>query len=206
MYKKALGVIAPVTIAFLILAISIFSTSQVVYVFSQSATPAPILGQKVDIDYQLPYAGKIEPDHILWPLKAFRDRVWLLVNLGAVKESEILMLLANKRIMFAKNLMAKEKSELSVSTLTKAEKYLEEAMAQEKEAREKKMDTSQVSLALAMSALKHRQILEEILATAPEDAKPVIVKTIDINKRLFNEVKMALNSQGLQAPENPFKD
>lgn len=206
MFKKLVRIGTPLVIALFILVISIFSSSQVVYVFGQSATPKPIIGQKVDVDYQLPFAGKIEPDNFLWPVKAARDKVWLLVSLNPVKKIEVLTLHANKRIIYAKNLMAKDKSELSVSTLTKAEKYLEEAITTEKLARKKGKDTKAQLNAIAMSTLKHRQLLEEILVAAPEDAKPVIVKTIDTNKQLFNEVKMSLNSQGITTPANPFED
>ncbi len=206
MYKRVLGLVTPLAVAVLILVISIFSSSQVEYVFSQSSTPAPIFGEKVNVEYQLPFAGKVEPDSVLWPLKAFRDKVWILVSIDPVKKAEVLTLLANKRIIFAKNLMEEDNSELSVSTLTKSEKYLEQAVAQEKLARAKKKDTKQLLQQLAMSTLKHRQLLEEMLVSAPEDAKPVIVKTIDTNKQLFSDINMSLNSLGLEAPQNPFKD
>lgn len=193
-------------VALLILVISIFSSSQVVYVFSQSSTPAPILGQKVEVNYTFAYAGKVSPDSPLWPIKALRDKVWLAVTMDPVKKTEMLILLADKRIQYANDLVSKDKSDLGVSTLTKSEKYLEEAVREEKLAKSQKHDTKEVTKVLAMSILKHRQVLESILATAPEDAKPIIVKTIDINKRLFNEAKMELNEQGLVSPDNPFKD
>jgi len=102
--------------------------------------------------------------------------------------------------------MNRDKSELSVSTLTKAEKYLEEAVSLEKDARKKGSDTKALLPEIAMSILKHRQLLEEILLAAPENAKPVIVKTLDVNKRLFSDIKMSLNSQGLETPASPFEE
>ncbi len=204
--KRVLGLVTPLAVAALILVVSIFSSSQVEYVFGQSSTPAPIFGEKVNVEYQLPYAGKVQPDSLLWPVKALRDRVWIVVSLDPVKKAQVLMLLANKRIIFAQNLMLEDNSELSVSTLTKSEKYLEQAVAQEKLARSKKLDTKQLLQELAMSTLKHRQILEEILTAAPEDAKPVIVKTLDANKHLYSDLNTSLNSQGLITPQNPFED
>ena len=205
MYKRVLGLVTPLAIAGLILVVSIFSSSQVEYVFGRSSTPTPIFGEKVNVEYQLPFAGKVEPDSVFWPLKALRDKVWIFVSVDPIKKSEVLLLLANKRIIFAKNLMEEDNSELSVSTLTKSEKYLEQAVAQEKIGREKG-STKSLLLELALSTLKHRQLLEEILVSAPEDAKPVIVKTIDTNKRIHNDINVSLNSLGIDAPDNPFND
>lgn len=193
-------------LAFMILISTFISLNQVQYAFGQSATPTPILGQKMEVDYNLPFAGKIEPDHPLWTVKALRDKVSLALRLKSVRKIETLILLGDKRIQFANHLMSKDKSELSVSTLTKSEKYLEEAVNLEKSVRAKNVDTKDVTKKLIMSTLKHRQILEELLAKAPEDAKPVIAKTIDLNNRIYDEAKSSLNQQGIAAPENPFKD
>ena len=206
MFKELIKIAVPLTVGVFILVISIFSSSKVKYVFGQSTTPAPILGQKAEVNYQLPFAGKIEPDSFLWPVKATRDKVWVIVSIDPVKKARVLILLANKRIVFAQNLMNRDKSELSVSTLTKAEKYLEEAVSLEKDARKKGSDTKALLPEIAMSILKHRQLLEEILLAAPENAKPVIVKTLDVNKRLFSDIKMSLNSQGLETPASPFEE
>ena len=206
MKNRVLSVSAFFALAFLILVLTFISVSKVDYAFGQSATPAPILGQKVEVDYMLPFAGKIEPDHPLWTIKAIRDKVWVTTSLKTDNKIKVLVTLADKRIQHASHLMDKDKSELSVSTLTKSEKYLEEALKIEKAARAKKMDTKESAKLIVMSTLKHRQLLEELLARAPEDAKPVIVKTIDTNKRTFNEVIVSLNEQGIPSPENPFKD
>lgn len=206
MKTRVVSITVFLALAFLILASTFTSLNEVRYAFAQSATPMPILGQKVDVDYALPFAGKIEPDHPIWPVKALRDRTGLLLRTKLVKKIDVLITLADKRIQYADHLMSKDKSELSVSTLTKAEKYLEEASLMEKKARDKNIDTKEAAKKLALSSLKHRQILEELLAKAPEDAKPVIVKTIDLNKRVYNEARSALNQQGVAAPENPFKD
>jgi hypothetical protein len=206
MYKRFVGITASAVVALVILVISLFSSSQVVYVFSQSPTPTPIIGQKVDVDYFVPYAGKVTPKSPLWPLKALRDKVWLTFTTNQTKKAEILLLFADKRLAMAQQLMGEENAELSVSTLTKGEKYLEQAIAQEKKARAKGQDTTELLKKLNNSTLKHRQILEELLVDSPEDAKPVIVKTIDMNKRLFEDTKVSLNQVGSPSVENPFKD
>ena len=206
MYKRFIGVTAAGLVALLILFISLFSSSQVVYVFSQSPTPTPIIGQKIEVDYFVAYAGKVLPDSPLWPLKALRDKLWLAVTLNLSKKAEILLLFADKRLAMAQELMGKQNAELSVSTLTKAEKYLEEAINQERKARAKGQDTTEFAKRLHIATLKHRQILEEILVISPEDAKPVIVKTIDMNKKLYEATKVSLNQVGAPSLENPFKD
>jgi len=200
-----LGIIA---FAFGILFVSVFRTASIRYVFSQNSAPAPrpsVLGETVEIDYAFVYSGKILPDHPLWFLKALRDRVWLLVTTNPSRKAELKLLFADKRVVMSKKLFEKGKPALGVSTLTKAEKYLEEAMRQEAENRAKGFDTSEFLMKLAKASLKHRQTIDEILALAPEDAKPIIIKTQDYPKDVFSRTREALNETGLPTPENPYK-
>lgn len=83
-----------------------------------------VLAQSVD--YYLPYPG-ILPDHPLYWLKMMRDRVGLVLTTGETAKAEKLLLYADKRLGAAWALIEGNKVPLGVSTLTKAEKYLEEA-------------------------------------------------------------------------------
>lgn len=207
MVKRILSVLMFFGLGFGILVVSVLKSASVDYAFSKTTTPSPAPAEvRIEIPYFVPYAGKIGPDSPLWSLKALRDKVWLLVTTNLTKKAEILLLLADKRIALAQELMGEKNSELAVSTLTKAEKYLEEAVAQEKVARAKGVDTVSLLTKLSLATLKHRQMLEEILAGAPEDAKPVIVTTMDLTKKLYEDTKASLTSLGRPVPENPFKD
>lgn len=80
------------------------------------------------VDYYLPYPG-ILPDHPLYWLKMVRDRAGLLVVTSKMAKAEKLLLYADKRLGAAWALIDGNKVPLGVSTLTKGEKYLEQAVS-----------------------------------------------------------------------------
>lgn len=80
-----------------------------------------------NVDYYLPYPG-ILPDHPLYWLKMVRDRVGLVLTTAETAKAEKLLLYADKRLGAAWALIEGNKVPLGVSTLTKAEKYLEQAV------------------------------------------------------------------------------
>lgn len=82
-----------------------------------------------NVDYYLPYPG-ILPDHPLYWLKMVRDRIGLVLTTAETAKAEKLLLYADKRLGAAWALIEGNKVALGVSTLTKAEKYLEQAVAQ----------------------------------------------------------------------------
>lgn len=202
--KKFLLGLAVFALAFAILSISVLRSASPRYAFS---TPAPTVlseGNKISVDYNLPYPGRILPDSPLWPLKAFRDKLWHFVTINDSKEAELSLLCSDKRLGMAKILFEKGKPELAFSTLTKGEKYFEQAFLHEEMAREKGENTTEVLNKIALSALKHRQVIDEILAIAPEDAKPGIIKIQNYSKDVYVKAAAALKSKGEPAPINPF--
>lgn len=204
---RRLAIISSVLLlAFGILFTSVLRTASVKYEFSMPASGSPpVLGEEtVEIDYFLAYPGRVLPDHPLWPLKALRDRIWLFITTNPSRSAELKLLFADKRVTMSKILFEKGKPEVGFSTLTKAEKYLEEAVNQEKENRQKGIDTSELLSRLAQASLKHAQVMEEILTIAPEDAKPGIIQTEDYAKRAYEDAKNGLLESGLPVPENPF--
>lgn len=207
MYRRILIVASTLLFAFAILFISVLRTASVKYVFSQE-TEIQEGGQEntvAEIDYVLPYPGRISPDSPFWPIKAFRDRLWFLLTSNPGRKAELKLLFADKRIAMSKALFEKDKSEIAFSTLTKAEKYLEEACAIEQENRQRGMDTSEFLTILSKASLKHRQVIEEILTIAPEDARPEISRVQDYSKETYNRARNALQEKGLPIVENPFE-
>lgn len=191
--------------AFVVLAVSVLRSSKINYVFS--ATPSPLPGgaeEEIKIDYVLPYPGKILPDSPLWFLKVLRDKVWLTVTLNSSRKAELMLLMADKRLLSAKALFEKDKAGLAYSTLTKAEKYLEKAAGQEEKNRKGGADTKEFLDRLAKASLKHRQVIKEILAIAPEDARPGIITTENYAKNVYKNSRDALQSLGITPPKNPF--
>jgi hypothetical protein len=190
--------------AFVILSVSVKASSSVSYVF---ATPVPfnILGAKMpEIDYTIPYAGRIGPDNMFWSFKVVRDRIWYLFTSGYLKKAELALLFSDKRLAASKKLFEDKKPDIALSTLSKGEKYLEIVAKEEELARKGGVDTSIFLSKMATASLKHRQLIEEILPLAPEDAKPEIVKIEDYSKNTFKYSRDALNSKGMLVPNNPF--
>jgi len=210
MFRRILVVLTTLTFALGILFTSVFRTASVRYVFSETPNTSlqegqgVVLGESVEIDYYFRYPGRILPDHPLWFLKALRDRVWLLLTTNPSRKAELKLLFADKRVVSAKILFERGKPELGVSTLTKAEKYLEEACNLEKENREKGLDTSEFLSTLAKASLKHRQTIDEILKLAPEEAKPIVIRAQDYSKETYNKTRDALYEKDLPVPENPY--
>ncbi|MGB6838977.1 MAG: DUF5667 domain-containing protein [Microgenomates group bacterium] len=207
MFKRILVIVSTLIFALGILFTSVVRTASIKYVFSQEATEqgASSPEEKIEIDYVLPYPGRISPDHPLWLVKAIRDRLWLLLTTNPSRKAELKLLFADKRLAMSKDLFERDKPGIAFSTLTKAEKYLEEACDLEEKNRQKGIDTSEFLTILTKASLKHRQMIDEILKMAPEDAKPGIIRTQDYSKNVYNKTRDALRGKGLPIMENPFE-
>lgn len=195
------------TFAFAVLSLSVLRTASVRYEFSSPVdkSNSKVLAEEdINIDYNLAFPGRVLPDHILWPVKALRDKVWLLITTSQTRKAELKLLFADKRLGSAKILFQREKPEIGFSTLTKSEKYLEEAVIKERENREKGLDTSEFLQRLANASLKHYEVMEEIKAIAPEDAGPKIVEVQDYAIRAYESSRDGLLEEGIEPPENPF--
>lgn len=201
MLQKGALVVASLVFGFAVLFTSIVRTTSPQYVFSenrteQEATPSVSVSE---IDYYLPYPG-ILPDHFLWPVKALRDRVKLFVVIDPVKKAEVALLLADKRVGMARELIRGGKAELGVSTLTKAEKYLKLAFEEEEKARAGGRDTVDLLTRLAKASLKHQEVIESVMQLAPEEARPILVQTMDGYKRVYDRVAQILQEEDVPVP------
>jgi hypothetical protein len=204
MFRKFVFGLISFALAFVVLSVSVIESISVNYVF---ATPIPVgvLGtSSYNIEYYAPYPGRIRPDNILWPVKAGRDRLQYLLTPNPLRKAELALRFSDKRVVFSKELFEEKKPDTAFATLTKGEKYLEEAVKHEIVARERGIDTADFLQKLATASLKHRQIIEEILPFAPEDAKPGVVRVLDYSKNSYKSARDALNSLGRPVPVNPF--
>lgn len=191
-----------------ILITSIFRTAAVRYEFSgdieENSSTASEDGN-FNIDYNLAFPGKVLPDHYLWPVKALRDKVWLWTTTDPGRKADLQLLFSDKRTSAAKILFEKGEYEIGYATLIKGEKYLEEASLSEEENRKNGMDTSEFVRRLAYASLKHRAVIHEILAIAPEDAKPEIIQTENYSIDAFERARQALNEKRMYVPIDPFE-
>lgn len=210
MLKKIIFTLPLLTIAFAVLFISVFRTAAVSYNFEPSNSlntqnQNKILGvNDVNIDYYLPYPGRVLPDSVLWPLKAMRDRVWLWVTTNQSRKAELRLLFADKRLGAAKVLFDKGNSNQGLTTLTKAEKYLEEASQNEQENRRKGNDTTGFMSKLSNASLKHYQVILEMISIAPEEVRPLLINIQAYPKKVYEDERNGLLEQGKQPPQNPF--
>lgn len=125
-----------------------------------SGVQAQTITTETKVDYYLPYPG-ILPDHPLYWLKMVRDRVQLWLATDSLQRAEKLLLYADKRLGAGWALVEGNKPDLGITTITKAEKYLEQAvnLAQKLGEGEKEV---KFKTKLAKAVKKHEEVLSLI--------------------------------------------
>ena len=113
------------------------------------------------VQYYLPYPG-ILPDSSLYQLKALRDKISLTLTTDPLKKAEKELLYADKRIGAAQALVAGGKSSLGVTTATKAEKYLEQSVADAISVKKSGRDSKSLLGTLTKAIAKHLEILDTL--------------------------------------------
>ncbi len=213
MIKKIITVFLVLSFAAFILLASLLRVSSTSYSFYEEENLTYLQnleesnsnnGEDIDIKYFFPYPGKILPDNSIYFLKALRDKAWLFLNTNPNKKAEILLLFSDKRLASSRILFEKGKPNIAFSTLSKAEKYLEQAAFQNEKNRENGIDTSSFDLKLATASLKHWQELRDLMNYAPEEMKPEIIKNISYSRKAYELVRDSLLSKNINPPSNPF--
>ena len=138
-------------------------------------------------EYALPYPG-ILPDHFLYPLKMVRDKILLFLTVDSLKKADLLLLFADKRLGAGRALVEGGKVDLGVSTLTKAEKYLEQSLVQVQEAQKTGKDPAVFYEKLTKSALKHGEVLQGLSAQVSEEARAVIEQMRHYSLRVYEAI------------------
>jgi hypothetical protein len=205
--KKYLYGLASFALAFAILSVSLIKSSYVNFANAENVTPpSPIPSHVPEVDYIMALPGKVLPDSVLWPVKAARDRVWYTITTDHLKKADLALGYSDKRLISAKSLFQSGNHELGLSTITKGEKYMEMAVSEEKLARARGQDTSELAMKLANCSLKHREIIEkDIIPNVPEDYRPQLSQLEKYSKTAYIEAGGSLASFGKIAPNNPFE-
>ena len=213
MIKKIITVFLVLSFAAFILLASLLRVSSTSYSFYEEENLTYLQnleesnsnnGEDIDIKYFFPYPGKILPDNSIYFLKALRDKAWLFLNTNPNKKAEILLLFSDKRLASSRILFEKGKPNIAFSTLSKAEKYLEQAAFQNEKNGKNGIDTSSFDLKLATASLKHWQELRDLMNYAPEEMKPEIIKNISYSRKAYELVRDSLLSKNINPPSNPF--
>lgn len=184
--KRSLTALPLFFAATLILAVSVFKTASVKYVFSQEPSPAPEESNITNVDYKLPTLS-ITPENPLWALQA-------LIDMGD-SEPRAYLENADMRLVAGEQMFRDGKVEEAVLVFEKAELYLKESY---EAARAEDLYT------ISLASLKHRQVLETILVQVPEDGRATVARILDIPKEIYINSASDLTDAGLGAPEYPF--
>ncbi len=150
------------------------------------------------VEYQLAYPG-ILPDHFLYPLKMIRDQIWLFLTTDSLKKAELLLRFADKRLWASEMLLDKAKEDLAVTTATKAEKYLERAVVQGKEAKKAGKETEVFFEKLSQASLKHEEMLLGIKDRVSDKAKGMVEKALEYPRRLLKEIEKGSEGKEISA-------
>lgn len=175
--------------AFSILGSSVWAVTRVTPTMSPVNVVTPTPTPALKIDYTLPYPG-ILPDSPLYSIKMLRDRLVLALTIDPLQKIEKLLLYADKRLGAGKVLIEGNKVELGVTTITKGEKYLEEAINLTVKTKKSGKNTQPLSQRLSTASLKHAEVLEELSLKTADEAKTIILeskqKTVE-NAKLLSE-------------------
>lgn len=198
--SKIAEILTTLIVAFAILSVSVLKSATTKYAYSPMVLSEKTIDTKpLTIDYLLAYSGRIKPDSPLWYIKVMRDKVWYFFTFNQDKKLELNLLFADKRLSSALTLFQNNKPDLGLSTLTKAEKYLEMALP-------KDANNALYLKKLALASLKHREIIEtQILPLSPEDIAPQVNKINDYSKETYKKARDFMYSKGLVPPENVFE-
>lgn len=142
---------------------------------SASASPTP----KPSVEYFLPYPGLL-PDHPLYPIKVLRDRIVGILTADPVKRIEFNLLMADKRLNMGIFLSEKGKEELAESTISKGEKYLQQAVDQFAALFGKEKELGALLDQLKKSTDKHKEVITTLREKAEDTHQKGYQSSLDL--------------------------
>lgn len=144
-----------------------------------------------DEGYELVYPG-LMPDHPLYLLKMIRDQIQLLVTKDSSAKAQLMLVNADKRIAASLILAERGKLGLAASTATKAEQYLQRAIAEAGKIGDEAGRRNFYERAKRANG-KHGMILLGIASRLPEDGKASLQEAYKSNagsrEQLIGEMK-----------------
>lgn len=171
-------------IATLIIFVFILILSNVKTAAFGQAVPTPT----PPIEYNLPYPG-ILPDHPLYPLKALRDRILIFFTQDPVKKVHLNLLFADKRLVMGQILWEKGSPDLSISTLSKSEKYLLSAALDLLPLKKQNNLPPGLADKLELAAKKHEELILHLLeSTADESKKRGLNESLGVNHQATQQI------------------
>jgi len=150
--------------------------------FAQSPTP---------VKYDLPYPG-ILPDHPLYKLKVLRDKITTFLISDPTKKAQYHLLLADKRLVMARMLVDKDKIELAKETALKGENEYTLLVFMYKDINKK--PSKPLFNKLEKAAMKHQELLNEIVKKVSEKDKKTFETVIGFSKVNLDELRKIYKS------------
>lgn len=149
---------------------------------SSFAPPTPA------VEYDLPFAGLL-PDHPLYLLKASRDRILLFFTHDPVKNLQLKLLFADKRLVMGRLLWEKGSYDLSTSTFIKAEKYLLTTSLDLGMLKKQNNLPPGLTDKLESAAKKHEElIMQQFITITDETQKQNLNQALGINHQAMQQI------------------
>lgn len=186
MIKKILIIVAVLFFAFSVLSLSVLNASAKTTPENLAVIQSPILLPTLapEVLYYLPYPG-ILPDHPLYAIKMVRDKIWLWLTTNMQKKAEVELLFADKRLGAGKVLIEGNKVSLGITTIEKAEKYLEQSINQLEEAAKQGKDVKIQVEKIKIASLKHQEVIGRLRESLSGDAKGIAEKILDYPRNVL---------------------
>lgn len=150
------------------------------FVYAQTSPTATSSPTPVTIEYNMPYPGLL-PDNPLYGLKVLRDRLISFFISDPLKKSSFDLLQADKRLEGAYYLQKKGRKgdDLVATTVSKAENYFDQSIKEVQQATSMGEDTNPQVDRLRTAALKHRQIITQMKATASDSLQAKLQRELN---------------------------
>ena len=202
MGKRILIRFATLFFALIVLTLSVVETSSIKYDVGAKSPEPTATSRPVHVVYALPFPGNVYPGSPLWPMKVLRDKVNLELTSGSVSQSDVELHLADKRLAAGWEMWKSEDTEGAFAMFAKAEGYLETSFETLKS--QNFEEGSDILRQITFASLKHREILEKVLAECSDEARPMVTKFLNPSKDVYEKASKKMVELGFDAPINPF--
>lgn len=152
---------------------------------SPTPTPTAVVAAAKKVEYLLPYPG-ILPDNPLYWLKRIRDAILDKLIVDPVRRIEFLILQADKRLGMGTMLFEQNKAVLAEQTISKGEVYLEQAVNNLRDLKQKgDAVPPYVIEKITLATQKHIEVLNDLLLKANEAQKTGLRQALERSKAVL---------------------
>lgn len=150
--------------------------------------PTPTLTEQ--LDYDLPFPG-ILPDHPLYPVKLFRDRILDNFTRDPVKKVQLKLLFSDKKLVMGQLLWEKQRFDLSESTLMEGEKDLLIGTTSLSKLKYANNLPAGLGDKLELAAKKHEEIISKLLSGTLDEARQAnLGKVLEITHQAIQQISI----------------